>query len=478
MSLLSLFFAAGGAGLIAKQIEFTTPGTYSWTVPTGITTISSVVVGGGGGGAGNGGSGVYGLGGGGGGLSYAVSIAVTPGETLTIDVGAGGAGGGISGTSGGNSSIKRGATTLLVANGGGGGQRTSSGAPVSGGSGGAALGYSGGGNGGGGGTASSNTRGGGGGGAGGYSGNGGNGGTVSTPPESGAGGGGGGGAEGSAQGNGGGGVGILGEGSSGASGGGGGSGGSNGVNSGNSNPGSNTAVHGGLYGGGGSGGDNFGTTGGNGAVRIIWGDGRSYPSTSTSDQYDQAYVPQSLLTYINSTTTSHSGNITINVPSGSQSGDLLLLIISHGGGTATFTAPSGWSTLTDGTNPGGDPKIEVFYRSHNGSDTSVTVIGSGTNGDASLHTFRYQTLTTITNSQGPTNGAVSNLTIANNNSYAIHVTALNNSVVPTLSTGFTSLTATGSSRGLRVAVSNSYQSIGNVINPSTADTSEFLFEIY
>lgn len=193
---------------------------------------------------------------------------------------------------------------------------------------------------------------------------------------------------------------------------------------------------------------------------------------------DESRLFFSKITYINSTTTSHDGNITISIPSGSQSGDLLLLIISHGGGSATFTAPSGWSTLTDGALPGGDPKLEVFYRSHNGSDTSVTVTGTGTNGDVSLHTFRGQTLTTITNSQGPTSGAVPNLTIANNNSYAIHVTALNNAAVPNLSTGFTSLTATGTTRGLRVAVSNSYQSIGNVVNPSTADTSEFLFEIY
>ena len=193
---------------------------------------------------------------------------------------------------------------------------------------------------------------------------------------------------------------------------------------------------------------------------------------------DESRLFFSTITYINSTSDSIvAGNININVPSGSQSGDLLLLIISHGGGSATFTAPSGWSTLTDGTLPSNGPKLEVFYRSHNGSDESVLLVG-GSSGDVSLHTFRGQTLTTITNSQGPVGGAVPNLTIANNNSYAIHVTALNTAAVPNLSTGFASLTATGTTRGLRVAVSNSYQSIGNVVNPSTADTSEFLFEIY
>lgn len=157
---------------------------------------------------------------------------------------------------------------------------------------------------------------------------------------------------------------------------------------------------------------------------------------------------------------------------------MLLLIFTHGASQNTYTEPSGWSTLAAGNLPNSDPKIEVFYRSHNGSDTSFSLSGSGTSGDVSLHTFRYQKLSTITNVSGPVNGGVPNLTIENNNSYAIHVTALNDSIVPNRSTEFTSLTATGTIRGLRVAVSDSYQYEGNVINPSTSDTSEFLFEIY
>jgi len=66
---------------------FNTPGTYSWTVPEGVTSISVAGVGGGGGGSQKttGGSG-----GGGGLISYSNSISVTPGTTCTIVVGGGG----------------------------------------------------------------------------------------------------------------------------------------------------------------------------------------------------------------------------------------------------------------------------------------------------------------------------------------------------------------------------------------------------
>lgn len=75
-------------------IEFSTPGTYSWTVPTGVTSATVTVVGAGGGGGGSTEVG-YGGGGGGGGSGGLIeqSLALTAGETLSITVGAGGPGG-------------------------------------------------------------------------------------------------------------------------------------------------------------------------------------------------------------------------------------------------------------------------------------------------------------------------------------------------------------------------------------------------
>ena len=192
---------------------------YSFIVPVGVTTISAVAIAGGGGG-GEAASGTDGVGGGGG-LSYDTSLAVTPGETLTITVGHSGNGGMApsdppnsigTGDTANNTTIKRGSTVLLQANGGTGG---SGGTNGTGGSGGTTLSYDGGGNGG--------VRG-----AGQYTGNGGSSGSAS----------------------------LLGT--------------------------SSTDY---LYGEGGAGYSH----GQKGAVRIIWGTGRSYPDTNIVQTFLNVY---------------------------------------------------------------------------------------------------------------------------------------------------------------------------------------------
>jgi len=258
------------------QQVFTSSGTF--TVPTGVTQVSAVVVGGGGGGAGSDGDRNEGnTGGGGGGLAYG-TFTVSPGESLTVTVGAAGAAGpsGDDGGAGGTTTIARGATTLLSGGGGQGGQERETAARAGGASGGTER--DGGGTGGSSGSATNDNSGSGGGGAAGYSGNGGAGGSNGGSGSAGSGGGGAGGnsaTTGTADG--GGGVGLLGEGSNGAASGGGGSGGAN-----------NSGFNAGNYGGGGGARDDDsaggGGAGGAGAARIIWGTGRSYPSTLTADQ--------------------------------------------------------------------------------------------------------------------------------------------------------------------------------------------------
>jgi hypothetical protein len=261
------------------QQAYTTPGAFSWTCPAGVYSVSVVAVGGGGGGhwttSGGGG-------GGGGGLGWKNNIAVIPGNSYTVVVGAGGAGKGTAGdaSNGQASYFGDGAFTIYVRGFGGAGGKDSSGTALGG-----SYEGDGGGNGGNG-VYTTTTDGGGGGGAGGYSGNGGDGANGSAPTyvgSDGSGGGGGGGGSSEKAGAGaGGGVGIYGEGTNGTGGatehaGGGGSGGQSGQANG----------VGGAYGGGGSGADYaFSTgagTGGGGAVRIIWGEGRAFPSTNTGD---------------------------------------------------------------------------------------------------------------------------------------------------------------------------------------------------
>ncbi len=89
----------------ARMISYLTAGTFNFTVPDGVTRIRARVIGGGGG---AGGSATAKSGGGGGGGGYAESwITVTPGQVLSISVGAGGAGGtaGNTGSSGSVSSV-------------------------------------------------------------------------------------------------------------------------------------------------------------------------------------------------------------------------------------------------------------------------------------------------------------------------------------------------------------------------------------
>lgn len=102
------------AGDADEQVVFTTPGTNSWTVPAGVTSLTIETWGGGGGGQG----GTYGLpGGGAGGGAYSKKVvAVTPSVSYNAVVGSGGAAGAANGGNGGNGgnssfSANTGATT-------------------------------------------------------------------------------------------------------------------------------------------------------------------------------------------------------------------------------------------------------------------------------------------------------------------------------------------------------------------------------
>jgi len=238
--------------------SYTTPGTYSWVAPAGVTSVSVVAVGGGETGCN------YGGGGGGGALGYVNNYSVTPTSSYTVVVGSGGR----------NPCATPGDSYFVstaVVKGGAAVNNSCTPASYTGTGGGAGgvrgrnnvcyAGYAGGG------------------GAGGYSGAGGHGITYNccgygVQRTAGAGGGGGGG--GGTSGYGGGGVGLFGQGANGsiaAAAGGGGSGGADGGAT-YVNPGV------GLYGGGSGGGAGGSQKGGYGAVRIVWpGNIRLFPST-------------------------------------------------------------------------------------------------------------------------------------------------------------------------------------------------------
>lgn len=290
MSIIQTFLSASNF-IVTGQQSFTTVGTTNWTVPAGVNMISVICVGGGAGGSGTETLNVTsGSGGGSGAVAYSNNIIVIPGETLAVTVGYAGTrsvSGSFAGAAG-SSFVQRGSTNLVLARGAngraGGASVFSVGDVVANGGAGAFRS-----------SAGSGTPGSGGGGTPGYNGVvGATGGSYTTPVTGGNGvnGGAGGGAAGGSTlnnrgGGGGGGIDIFGEGTSGSGGataGGGGGGGSGGQNG--SSTATSTGANGGIYGGGGGGASAGGASGGNGAqgaVRIIYGYNRYYPSTNTTD---------------------------------------------------------------------------------------------------------------------------------------------------------------------------------------------------
>lgn len=314
------------------EVKYTSPGSYNWTVPEGVTSVSALAIGGGGGGSPSTSysNGIAGGGGAGGALHWR-TFTTTPGEIYTIVVGAGGSGGQQSGnsyantsnlTDGGESSIKTSLNDYIVRAGGGSkgsyNNINSSGYSTGG------LSYygdlgGGGGNGGRGGYGSSGNTSGGGGGAGGYSGNGGDGsyGTNYNSDTGGSGGGGGGGTGHNGWNQlgtvGGGGVGIYGEGISGSA-----VGGSFNLQG---NPGSNGT--GKDYGGGGAGSEDDssyrGANGGSGAVRIVWPGSdttRSFPSLKVldtdSNYSEDTYTGDASIVYTQQNDIPLTGELSIN----------------------------------------------------------------------------------------------------------------------------------------------------------------------
>jgi len=267
------------------QIVFTSSGT--WTVPAGVTSVSIFSVAGGGGGKGRGSAAVNGQAAGGAGSAYRNNAAVSPGDILTITIGAGGAGALERTNPGGDTRVLRNSDTVNpFCECGGGSQSgqtsiTGVGGRLVGGITRSYLTYGQGANGAGG----SSLGGFGGGGAAGY-GNviGGSGGTLGASSAAGQNGGGSGGGS-TTSGTGrvggkGGGVGLLGQGTAGAA-----------VATVNATQGTNgNNGSGGSFGAGGGGGNvttvNTGKMNGNsGAVRIMWpGNLRLYPATRTADE--------------------------------------------------------------------------------------------------------------------------------------------------------------------------------------------------
>lgn len=370
--------------------------TYSVRVPDNITSIAAVAIGAGGGGGGCSSGATAAAGGGGGGaLSYTNSIAVTPGEILTVVVpnqAGNGTTAGTNGSAGLAAELRRSATVLLSALGGAGSlgrTGTTAGAGAVGGAAASGVGdvrFSGGS--GGAGNASTD-NGGGGGGAAGYAGNGGTGGNTNGSGTAGAGGGGGGGSSytnsilgGSGGGtlwyglgpNGAGGVSdpvqTLRDGNLGSS-----LGGSESILI-TPTVGAATENNVGMPGGGGAGAPSAGTTayngmrGAGGAVRLLWGNSYDF-GTGRGTAYNRLYVRG----YTNSNTN------TILMPT-VEAGDTVVIIdyAENTSGAPTQVTPSGFTMRLNTAS--GTRRLTTYTKHIFSSAESGTAL-TCTNGSAS-----------------------------------------------------------------------------------------------
>lgn len=113
---------------VSQSVSFANPGSATWTVPAGVTSIRVVATGG----AGGGDNYRYGLGEGGNGAVVTTTLGVAPGQVLSLVVGGGGAPGGGAGqilgatnygggAGGGSTNVDAGAAVQIIAGGGGGG---------------------------------------------------------------------------------------------------------------------------------------------------------------------------------------------------------------------------------------------------------------------------------------------------------------------------------------------------------------------
>jgi hypothetical protein len=108
----------------AGSQSYTTPGTYSWIAPIGVNSVSVVAIGGGGGGSVTNAGVYFGFAGNGGDLAYKNNIAVIPGRSYAVVVGAGGTGAPSQSNAGGNGGTSYFNSTGTVSAGGGTGGST------------------------------------------------------------------------------------------------------------------------------------------------------------------------------------------------------------------------------------------------------------------------------------------------------------------------------------------------------------------
>lgn len=94
-------------------------------------------------------------------------------------------------------------------------------------------------------------------------------------------------------------------------------------------------------------------------------------------------------------TTGTAATTTLNVPASTVNGDLLITYINTGSGNASFTPPSGWTTLMSYWTDSNDSSAQSWYRVAS-SEPASYVFSWATSGDFCATTRRFTGANTVT----------------------------------------------------------------------------------
>lgn len=153
--------------------------------------------------------------------------------------------------------------------------------------------------------------------------------------------------------------------------------------------------------------------------------------------------------FVGATVRDVSTSFTISIPANTIPGDLMLLLVAHGGGSGSIPGPpAGWTEIENGGNPSGDPKLDAFVTTYT-SGSTVSVLLSSTNGSAILAAFRgfvYGTKGTLSLSPSDTITTMQNAAL-------LFISMTNaGGQVPAMPPGFSPLAlGNGNTRSLRLS---------------------------
>jgi hypothetical protein len=136
-------------------------------------------------------------------------------------------------------------------------------------------------------------------------------------------------------------------------------------------------------------------------------DGVDVASFSNHTSFTNSTASGESVTYVGVEFESGPDSVTVNIPAAAESGDMLIAGYNNDVDIDDDPAPSGWTSL--GYVVTGSSRMEIYYRTHNGTDTTVTLSRMAGSWNASCFcmaltstgTWSTPTITTATTGASP-----------------------------------------------------------------------------